>query len=134
MKYTFPLKKVLVFSQWSRKSYAVFASLGKTIKIARISVAITDKGLFKKTSLKSSINDILCNGGSFKDLLSGLLQVDSLPDDLLKRFVFLLCKCVSTPSMIIKETKVLYLYIYNVHASLLHGRFLFLAWEDAYEN
>ena len=56
MKHVFSLKKVFVFSQWSRKSYAVFASMGKVIKIAQVSIATGDKGLIKKTSLKRALN------------------------------------------------------------------------------
>ncbi|MDW7693758.1 hypothetical protein R9C00_03290 [Flammeovirgaceae bacterium SG7u.111] len=39
---TFPniSPQTLVFSRWSRKSYAVFASLGKSIKIGKLSVEI----------------------------------------------------------------------------------------------
>ena len=39
--------KVLVFSRWTRKKYAVFASLGKIIQIARVSIPIGNKALNK---------------------------------------------------------------------------------------
>ncbi len=36
---------VIVFSQWSRKSYAVFASLNKVVHIARLSIDICQSSL-----------------------------------------------------------------------------------------
>lgn len=42
-----------VFSQWSRKNYAVFAGLGKQIKISRVSADISDLALLKTNSCKS---------------------------------------------------------------------------------
>ncbi len=38
---------VIVFSQWSRKNYAVFASLKKVIRIARLSIDICQSSLLK---------------------------------------------------------------------------------------
>lgn len=40
-------KKVIIFSQWSRKNYAVFASLKKIICIARLSIDLCSSSLFK---------------------------------------------------------------------------------------
>jgi hypothetical protein len=42
--------KVIVFSQWSRKNYAIFASLGKLIKIGRVSADISQLALQKSPS------------------------------------------------------------------------------------
>lgn len=81
MKYHSHTKKLVVFSQWSGKAYSIFASLGKIIKIARVSIDISDKGLFKKTTLKRSLNDILCDKRCLNDLLDqvppgeGVLEV-----------------------------------------------------------
>jgi hypothetical protein len=44
-------KKQIVFSQWSRKRYAIFASLGKVVKIARVSVDICNKALKKSITV-----------------------------------------------------------------------------------
>lgn len=37
------------FSRWNRKGYAIFASLGKTVKIAALSIAICEKALEKSS-------------------------------------------------------------------------------------
>ncbi len=42
--------KSLVFSKWSRKNYAIFASLKKVVKIARLSVDICASSLKKNAS------------------------------------------------------------------------------------
>lgn len=39
--------KVLTFSQWSRKNYAIFASLGKVVKIAHLSVDLCVSSILK---------------------------------------------------------------------------------------
>lgn len=44
-------RKLLVFSQWSRKSYAIFASLGKVVKIACVSADICNNALKKSSSV-----------------------------------------------------------------------------------
>lgn len=41
----------LVFSKWSRKNYAIFASLSKVVKIARVSVDICISSLTKNKSI-----------------------------------------------------------------------------------
>jgi hypothetical protein len=38
-------KKVLVFAQWSRKGYAVFASLNKVVNIAHLSIELCKSAL-----------------------------------------------------------------------------------------
>jgi len=38
---------IIIFSQWSRKSYAVFASLKKTVRIACLSIDICQSALLK---------------------------------------------------------------------------------------
>ncbi len=42
---------ILVFSRWTRKSYAIFASLHKAINIARLSVNICKYSFSKNQSL-----------------------------------------------------------------------------------
>ena len=42
----------IVFSRWSRKSYAIFCSLGKTVKIARLSIDICRMAMMKSAVLK----------------------------------------------------------------------------------
>ncbi len=41
---------VVIFSRWSRKSYAIFQSLKKVISIARLSIDICESSSFKKSS------------------------------------------------------------------------------------
>ncbi len=43
-------QKSLVFSKWSRKNYAIFASLKRVVKIARLSVDICSSSLKKNAS------------------------------------------------------------------------------------
>ena len=90
MKYVFPIKNVIVFSQWSRKSYAVFASLGKVIKIARVSGDISDKALIKNTSFTHSLNDIVCLKKEIKDLWEELRQAEGIPDALMAQLALLM--------------------------------------------
>ena len=40
----------VVFSQWSRKSYAIFASLHRVVKIARLSIDVCNSALLKTIS------------------------------------------------------------------------------------
>jgi hypothetical protein len=90
MKYVFPIKKAIVFSQWSRKSYAVFASLGKVIKIAQVSGDISDKALIKKTSFTHSLNDIVCLKKELKELWEELRQAEGIPDALVTQLTLLM--------------------------------------------
>ena len=48
--------RVLTFSQWSRKNYAIFVSLKKVIKIARLSVDLCVTALLKGKSSNSQFN------------------------------------------------------------------------------
>lgn len=41
----------LVFSKWSRKSYAVFASLGRVVKIAQLKVDICNQAIKKNINI-----------------------------------------------------------------------------------
>ena len=45
-------KYSIVFSKWSRKNYAIFASLHKVIKIARLSVDVCMSSLSKNKSIQ----------------------------------------------------------------------------------
>jgi hypothetical protein len=90
MKYVFPIKNTIVFSQWSRKSYAVFASLGKVIKIGRVSADISDKSLIKKTSFTHSLNDIACLKKELKDLWEELRQAEGIPDALVAQLTLIM--------------------------------------------
>jgi hypothetical protein len=44
--------KQIVFSRWSRKNYAIFCSLGKSIKIARISIEICKVAMLKSSVIR----------------------------------------------------------------------------------
>jgi len=41
----------LIFARWSRKNFAIFASLGKVVKITRLTVEICDASLRKSVNL-----------------------------------------------------------------------------------
>lgn len=43
--------KIIHFHQWSRKAYAVFASLGINVKICRLSVGMCEQALLKLDNL-----------------------------------------------------------------------------------
>jgi hypothetical protein len=48
MKYQYKItKNNIVFSKWTRKSYAVFASLSKLVNIARLSIDIFKSFIYK---------------------------------------------------------------------------------------
>lgn len=44
-------KEIIVFSQWSRKSYAVFASLKRVVNIAHLSIDLCKSALLKSSSV-----------------------------------------------------------------------------------
>lgn len=48
-------KKRIIFSRWSRKNYAIFASLNRVVNIARLSVDICVTSLLKTNTLISSL-------------------------------------------------------------------------------
>lgn len=52
----------IIFRQWTRKNYAVFASLGKEISIGHVDVDISDKALIKCNKKKSGAIDKLESG------------------------------------------------------------------------
>jgi len=47
----------IIFRQWSRKSYAIFASLGKEVQIGHIDDGISEKAIDKNKTKKSSKKD-----------------------------------------------------------------------------
>jgi hypothetical protein len=99
MKYVLPIRKLIVFSQWSRKSFAIFASLGKIIKIGRVSVDISDKSLVKKTSQTRSINNALCFKKDLIELLEELQQSEGIPSTFVASFSLFMNRFVlSTPT------------------------------------
>lgn len=51
------IKKVIYFSQWSRKSYAILASLGKIVHIGNVISKIADLALIKLEKSISILND-----------------------------------------------------------------------------
>ncbi len=48
--------KPIIFSKWSGKKYAIFASLHRVVNIARISIDICKASLLKSNTLNSLIN------------------------------------------------------------------------------
>ncbi len=42
----------VVFSRWSRKNYAIFCSLGKHIKIARLTIDICNVAMLKSAAIR----------------------------------------------------------------------------------
>ena len=98
MKDIFPIKKVVVFSQWSRKSYAIFASLGKVIKIAHISADIADRAL-NKSAQSLSLNRAFCFKRHLTDLLEELRLAEGIPDVLTKQLaLFMNTQLLMSPS------------------------------------
>ncbi len=78
----------LIFSRWSRKGYAVFASLGKVVKIGRIAVDICRVAILKTSALKEGSARLLTNivrdskddeDIDFTELISQLLMLQLLP-------------------------------------------------------
>lgn len=67
--------RVFCFSRWSRKSYSIFASLGKNVKISRLSVNICGKALLKLHKLSMFLYqdkvDSLSNGKYYNMLKYG---------------------------------------------------------------
>lgn len=112
MRYKTPIKKVIVFSQWSRKSYAVFASLGKMIKIGQVSADISDRSLAKTTSLNRALNHILSLKKNIAELLEELRQSEGVPDPLIATLGLFLRSLVPFTS-VQKEAKPARLVLYN---------------------
>ncbi len=52
---------VIVFSRWSRKSYAIFASLKKVVCIARLSIDICKSSLLKNSAVICLLNLIMAD-------------------------------------------------------------------------
>jgi len=48
-------KKVIHFSQWSRKAYAIFMSLGRDVKICRLAVGMCEQASLKLNNLIEEI-------------------------------------------------------------------------------
>lgn len=90
MRYTYPIKKVVVFSKWSRTSYAIFASLGKLIKIAHVSADVADKALGKKTSLPYTLTDFSYFKNNPTSILEELWEAKVIPDALMKQLGLLM--------------------------------------------
>lgn len=67
------------FSRWSRKSYAIFSSLGKEVKISRLSIDICAKSLLKLGKLSMYSYQKL---ESFINNLRDLLDTDISGDTL----------------------------------------------------
>jgi hypothetical protein len=112
MRYVLPIKKLFVFSQWSRKSYAIFASLGKLIKIGKVSAEISDNLLTKSTSLNRSLSQILSFKKKIAKLLEELRQSEGIPDPLITRLELFLRSFVLFTS-VQKEAKPVCLVPYN---------------------
>lgn len=77
-------KNIIVFSQWSRKSYAVFASLRKLICIARLSIDLCSSSLFKVPAIVRllsllGISDVDDDTSISEQLENLLLSLEILP-------------------------------------------------------
>jgi hypothetical protein len=64
-KYRLHKANAIRFRRWSRKAYAVFASLGKSITIGSLSVHMAGDTLFRKVQL---IKSIIITGEQEKEL------------------------------------------------------------------
>ncbi len=69
----------LIFSQWSRKNYAIFASLRKVVKISSLSVDICNSSLRKNISIQSTQDFEALYSGTEKEQEEKL----SLPETIL---------------------------------------------------
>ena len=56
LQYKQIFSNVVVFSQWSRKSYAAFASLNKVVSIGHLSIDICKSSLLKNATLIRLLN------------------------------------------------------------------------------
>lgn len=60
--------KNLRFRRWSRKSYAVFASLNKVVSIGSLVVSVADKSLLKTAShISNFVSDLLMDSQEVSD-------------------------------------------------------------------
>jgi hypothetical protein len=64
-------KTKIYFSRWSRKSYAIFTSLGKDVKISRLSVDMCGKSLLKLNKFSMFFYEKI-------DYLANIVDVSSL--------------------------------------------------------
>ena len=58
-KLKFSFQKKILFSKWTRKSYAIFQSLGKIIKIAKLKDDIAEGFILKSISIEKTILSLL---------------------------------------------------------------------------
>lgn len=111
-------QKSFVFSKWSRKKYAIFASLGKLIKIGSLSTKYCEKALLKSIIILN-INEFQiekCEEEDHSDyitdiysnqfillfvFLTGLLIHNSISDILFKKNSFFIASSQYTRSLII---------------------------------
>ncbi len=59
-------KTSIVFSRWSRKSWAVFCSLGREVKIAVLKLIVAD-GFIKKNKVRINVPEIIQNEDKYSD-------------------------------------------------------------------
>lgn len=62
MRYIIPSLKIVRFSRWNRKGYAIFASLGKQIRITALALSICDRALEKSSGKGGIIREALGGG------------------------------------------------------------------------
>lgn len=129
MKYSFSQKKTVVFSKWSRKKFAIFASLGKLVKIGRVSADICDKALQKTSELTGLSNKTESIKKGQTDTLEDISLIEDVPDGL-PVLPILSPLCFLTPVVSVQEgndPKQRPLSITQAQAQhfLLHGLFLF---------
>ncbi len=59
-------KKLLNFSRWSRKAYAVFLSIGRIIKISNLKIEVS-QGFIKRSKTFSAIQTFINVNSNFHD-------------------------------------------------------------------
>ncbi len=74
LQYSKANTNILVFSKWSRKSYAIFASLHKVVIIAQLSVDICRTSLLKNRAVISLLNWVVNKGEKINDRVPDDLQ------------------------------------------------------------
>lgn len=78
-------KSVVVFSQWSRKGYAIFASLKSVVKIGCLTIDLCESALSKSSSSIQFVSTVGCDENESMDpnsselVINPILITSSLP-------------------------------------------------------
>jgi hypothetical protein len=134
MKFVYPTRKVIVFSQWSRKSYAVFASLGKLLKIGCVKVDYCDKAIRKTNDFSGLGTNVFSFKGILANILEGHLPATDMTETLILQLGLLSNRFVLTSSSTqnngdfdpCDNSNPLSRNLFKIN----HGFFIFCIWEN----